>query len=83
MKLTPWFPGEVKPYRPGVYECQWRPIQFMGGRWFNEWDGKQWRYGCYSAKDHAHLFKRKHPVDHALVQRALLQWRGVRAAGNA
>ena len=37
LKLTPWFPGSVKPVRPGVYERRtWRTLiysQWTGGVW--------------------------------------------------
>ncbi len=51
-KLTPWFPGDVKPARDGLYRCKrkcWRgPIctpyiriellRFSAGRWFYPFD---------------------------------------------
>jgi hypothetical protein len=40
VKLTPWFPGTVKPVRPGVYETAYRGI-----RWFRKWDGNRWYVG--------------------------------------
>jgi hypothetical protein len=36
-KLTPWFPGHIKPVRPGVYEVR---FSAMGG--FAYWDGSLW-----------------------------------------
>lgn len=38
MKLTPWFSGDQKPVRPGVYERDY------GTRnpWFCHWDGSRW-----------------------------------------
>lgn len=40
MNLTPWFPGQVKPARPGVYEREYAGPP--GGPWFSEWTGAQW-----------------------------------------
>lgn len=36
-KLTPWFPGHVKPVRPGVYQVDGN----FGMGWKN-WDGSHW-----------------------------------------
>lgn len=41
-KLTPWFPGNVKPLRKGVYERDWLDD---GPKWFSHWNGKTWRAG--------------------------------------
>lgn len=40
MKLTPWFPADVKPVRPGVYEMRCDPP-----RWYRRWDGRHWYIG--------------------------------------
>ena len=44
MKLTPWYPGTVKPVRDGVYERKF-PLKnsvgftrFANGRWYLSWD---------------------------------------------
>lgn len=44
-KLTPWFPGDVKPARPGVYQrsldpCA--PIHVAPLACYCMWDGKFW-----------------------------------------
>ena len=39
-KLTPWFPGHIKPVRPGVYEKQ----DPSGADDFQHWNGRFW--GC-------------------------------------
>jgi hypothetical protein len=44
MKLTPWFPANVKPVRAGVYEVK-------EGRmwvWYRYWDGQFWYAGAPS-----------------------------------
>jgi hypothetical protein len=46
-KLTPWFPGHIKPVRPGVYETD---NQGGRGKCFQHWDGKRWGYACTTAK---------------------------------
>lgn len=37
-KLTPWFPGDVKPVRPGVYSRLFRGRRPLYARW----DGDKW-----------------------------------------
>jgi|APGre2960657373_1045057.scaffolds.fasta_scaffold136004_1 hypothetical protein len=39
MKLTPWFPANVKPVRVGVYEVR------MKAPWYRYWDGVHWHAG--------------------------------------
>lgn len=38
-KLTDWFPSEVLPARPGVYEIDREDCH---GRAFSHWDGERW-----------------------------------------
>ena len=38
-KLTPWFPGHIKPSRPGVYQ----QYSGLGGIGYQLWDGLAWR----------------------------------------
>lgn len=38
MKLTPWFPGTVKPVRKGVYQQK----NGVGSLGYQYWDGKFW-----------------------------------------
>lgn len=50
IKLTPWFPGDVKPVRPGVYQ------QLSGNRdefGYQRWDGRRWCLWCRKADDAA------------------------------
>ena len=44
MKKTPWFPGDVKPVRPGVYERQYEV-----GVYYSQFDGSTWRCGWRDA----------------------------------
>jgi hypothetical protein len=37
MKLTDWFPEDVTPVHPGVYETK-----FVGLEGFSEWNGLYW-----------------------------------------
>lgn len=39
-KLTPWFPGNVKPVRKGVYQ---RRAGFLGS--YSYWNGRFWCLG--------------------------------------
>lgn len=43
MKLTEWFPGDVKPVRRGVYERDYGGGIF-GNLGFALWTGSQWKY---------------------------------------
>ncbi len=36
--LTDWYPGDVKPFRPGVYETDWGHVR----RWYSRWTGTRW-----------------------------------------
>jgi glycogen debranching enzyme len=38
-KLTPWFPGNVKPARRGVYEVNGF---FSSSCWYSYWNGSWW-----------------------------------------
>lgn len=42
MKLTPWFPPEVPPVHPGVYEVEPR---WTSEPLYRRWDGQTWRLG--------------------------------------
>jgi hypothetical protein len=43
MILTPWFPGDVKPVRPGVY-MQWCGLELEVG--YQYWNGEFWGFWC-------------------------------------
>lgn len=38
-KLTPWFPGHIKPVRPGVYQQMSGSGTRLG---YQRWDGERW-----------------------------------------
>lgn len=38
MKLTPWYPGDVKPVRKGVYQTKVVDL----GTGYQFWNGKRW-----------------------------------------
>jgi hypothetical protein len=38
-KLTPWFPGDVKPVHEGVYL-----VEVQGHLRFSKWTGSNWNY---------------------------------------
>jgi hypothetical protein len=44
---TPWYPGDVKPVRVGVYERK----SHTGT--FSYWDGKRWGMGAHFARQAA------------------------------
>lgn len=69
MKLTPWYPGHVKPVRVGVYERDYAENPKSSRPRFCYWDGAAW--GCYGmTKDNAKNF--------SLASAAQsLPWRGI------
>jgi len=46
--LTPWFPGNVRPARPGVYQ---RRLQSCKESFYAMWDGRRWHLGADSLDD--------------------------------
>lgn len=50
-KLTPWFPGEVKPVRRGVYE-RFTPTESTPT--FQHWNGEFWGFRGSCIDDAAH-----------------------------
>ena len=65
-KLTPWFPGEVKPVREGVYECRGAPTHES----YQHWNGAIWG-GWATDKDAAAENRDRPSMRHSP------QWRGL------
>ncbi|QIM51581.1 hypothetical protein [Hydrogenophaga crocea] len=65
-KLTPWFPGETKPVRIGVYER----LGNDGRTARSKWDGEYWLGGARTTDEAASVTSR------ALWQN--LPWRGLK-----
>lgn len=67
MKLTPTFPGHIKPVHVGVYQRHYR----LGGWRYCYWNGKNWGFPGDSAEDSTTFF-------FSLISRwQNLPWRGV------
>ena len=49
-KLTPWFPGSVKPVRKGVYMLRSGTGRVVG---YQYWNGKHWGYWCDTVEEAA------------------------------
>lgn len=49
-KKTPWFGGDVKPVRPGVYQQMIGSGAMLG---YQRWDGKHWYAWCEAADEAA------------------------------
>lgn len=50
-KVTPWFPGAVKPARKGVYQRDYiDDVRLIDDIRFNYWDGRNWRWPARSAE---------------------------------
>lgn len=70
MKLTPWYPGHVKPVRVGVYERDYADNLKCRRPRFCYWDGIAWN--CHgTTKEHAEIFKDT-PSAYQF-----LEWRGI------
>ena len=68
MKLTPWFPGDVKPVREGVYERDY--INASPGKFYCYWNGKFW--GLYGTNPKISMWYQDKPSTEQN-----LPWRGV------
>lgn len=76
MKLTPWFPGHIKPVRKGVYQ------QFCGdGKkiGYQYWNGKYW-LSWFSSVEIAANAKTQHVVSQCFQND---KWRGILKEGQA
>lgn len=62
---TPWFPGEILPVRPGVYERE------IGIPKFSRWDGKQW------CKFDSHISIAADQIDRSYMEPHHARWRGL------
>lgn len=72
-ELTSWFPGTVKPARPGVYQTR----ESDGTKFYNEWDGRRWHWGI----GHSPAKATNQGVMPADRQRLLVtSWRGLAAS---
>ena len=48
MKVTDWFPGDVKPVRPGCYECRATEQSTIINRLvFDASDGTWWQFALF------------------------------------
>jgi hypothetical protein len=66
MKLTPWFSGDHKPVRVGVYQRQYVWPEY------SYWDGLKWCYGGSTPKKAT-----KSPLRNFSSSLQNLPWRGV------
>jgi len=73
IKLTPWYPGNVKPARAGVYEVKRRIARCAIYRYF---DGKRWYYGGVDPKDAMYEFRIWKRFPHSQTP-PKQQWRGL------
>ena len=44
-KYTPWFPGCIKPSRPGIYQQKSGDGKLIG---YQRWDGGMWHSWCHT-----------------------------------
>jgi hypothetical protein len=73
-KLTPWFPGHIKPVRPGVYETRGSsgcPLPFPYLHWGWEWNGQPGEKPS-DAKPDAST-----PLSSEYLEDCLVKWRGL------
>lgn len=65
MKMTPWFPPEIRPVRVGEYQCD-----SSARRW---WDGESW--SCMYFPDEPRAIKLAERQQVSCYQE--IQWRGL------
>lgn len=68
--LTPWFPGNVKPVREGVYQ---RQIPLYGDAYW-VWNGARWLNGGYATPTSAKYHSGTSPSSEQCMK-----WRGLAA----
>lgn len=68
--LTPWFPGDVKPVRPGVYATR-DPFGEWDGCTYKFWSGRLWGYASLTVYD---AYGSKHLGPSSLQDN---EWRGL------
>lgn len=68
MRLTPWYPGDVKPVREGVYE---RRRIGVGTPYYSYWNGRWWGLLCITPTTARHNSRHT-----SIVQNR--EWRGVK-----
>lgn len=69
MKLTPWFPAEVKPVHQGTYEVD--DDDGIPGSWYAYWDGWKFGYRHYDPEIAFRLRDRHTDCNH------MTKWRGL------
>ena len=71
MKLTPWFPGDVKPVRVGVYQRDYSGTTFSCHRsQYCYWNGKFWSIFSFGPLEALEFKRQKSTLQN-------LPWRGV------
>lgn len=70
--LTPWYPGDTKPVRVGVYERDWGADHALVKFGFSYFDGLHWCAGCTTPQYAAREGRVQGHSDHQT-----LPWRGL------
>lgn len=70
LKLTDWFPADVKPVHVGIYEC--RNHQVQETTFYYYWNGTIWEYGGQPSIHLVFRCKKKSTVQNKI-------WRGLTA----
>ena len=66
---TPWFPGNIKPAYPGVYETR----ETDNDKFYNYFDGENWYWGS-KAPDEA---RKDDPMAQEKQKELVVKWRGL------
>ncbi len=66
---TPWFPGDIKPAYPGVYEIR----EPDNDKFYNYFDGENWHWGATDLDDVSVCDRMPKERQKELV----VQWRGL------
>jgi hypothetical protein len=66
---TDWFPGDVKPAYPGVYQTQ-EPDNY---KYYNYFDGENWHWGDRVLED----IEMNDPMSKEKQKKLVVKWRGL------
>jgi hypothetical protein len=66
---TPWFPGDIKPAYPGVYETR----EPDNDKFYNYFDGENWHWGEFNPIE-APMYD---PMPKEKQKKLVVKWRGL------
>lgn len=77
-KLTDWFPADVKPARPGIYELAYGNLDVAMPMPFHYWTGSYWANGAGKTVDECNERSRERmPTESWATYMKTAKWRGL------